>query len=281
MKIGYCVPITPNLASYRLRVEIPSPLLGCEYEIGTIGPVTFFYKHFEGDLDLARTARPFVYDVVNDHFDGQLGNHYRAMCAQAHTITCASDVMAATVLHHTGREAVVIDDPYENDEVEPACVGRGVLWFGHQANISSLAKYVTRTDLTICSNWPHHAVRQWSQGEERRLLNTTAVVLMTGNNPGASSNRVVKALRAGRFVVTPGGVPAWDALREFIWVGDVEEGISWALANREEVCEKISAGQEFVKARNSPAQIAARWMGVFGSISPQVTSSSPDGLALI
>jgi len=97
-------------------------------------------------------------------------------------------------------------------------------------------------------------------------LEKCSVVLMTGTNPGASSNRVVKALRAGRFVVTPGGVDAWDELRDYIWVGDVEEGIAWAQNNREEACRKILEGQAYVRVRNCPTRIAAQWTGVFDSI---------------
>jgi hypothetical protein len=92
------------------------------------------------------------------------------------------------------------------------------------------------------------------------------VVLMVGNNPGASSNRVVKALRAGRFVVTPGGVDSWDAFRDYIWIGDVREGIDYALNNREEVCNKIEAAQAMIRDKFSPQTIGRQWADLFSSI---------------
>jgi len=160
--IGYCVPNTPQMASFRLRVAIPAAHMDREYEIGTTGDKTFFYKHFETDAHLAKSCGPFVFDVVNDHFNGKYGQHYRLMCGMASQVTCASQRMAEIIRQHTYSRAVVIDDPYENDEVTPALEGDGVLWFGHQANIKSLHKYLELPNLTICSNLPHDAVVPWS-----------------------------------------------------------------------------------------------------------------------
>ena len=273
------------MASYRLRVAIPAPLLGCEYEIGTFGSPSFFYKHFDGDLDLARSAGPFVYDVVNDHFAGKLANHYQTMCGWANRITVSSPYMAGVVKTHTGMDATVIDDPYENAEREPHCDGREVLWFGHAANIPSLFAAVDKIAdmpivLTICTNYKHGAALEWSPETERRSLDRCAVVLVTGNNPGASANRIVKALRAGRFVVTPGGVPAWDEYKDFIWIGDVRKGIEWAFNNREEACARTKMGQEYARRVSNPASIARQWMDVFGSILPPVMSGKRDGRVL-
>ena len=271
MKVGYCVPVTPHMASYRLRVAIPAPLLGCEYEIGCMGKPTFFYKHFEGDRDLAPAAGPFVYDVVNDHFSGSHAEHYRAMCGAASKVTCSSAAMAETVHRWTGRDAIVIDDPYENDEQPAEIKGSGVLWFGHLANIKSLWQTAEKIDglpinLTVCTNLRHDSTVEWSPESERRCLKDSALVLVTGDNPGASANRIVKALRAGRFVVAPAGTPAWDEWKEHIWIGDVREGVEWALNNREEACRKVVAGQERLKEKNHPEAIARMWMEVFASI---------------
>jgi hypothetical protein len=219
MKVGYCVPIAPRLASFRLRVALPAAHLGCDYEIGCTGEPTFFYKHIEGDVELAQSCGPYVYDVVNDHFAGHLGEHYRTMCGAASKLTVASDTMAATVRRWTGREATVIADPYENDECPPQCVGQEVLWLGHSANIKSMFEVVGRlADMpivfTVCTNYKHPSALEWSPDTERRSIERCALMLVTGNNPGASANRIVKAIRAGRFVVSPGGAPAWESARD-------------------------------------------------------------------
>lgn len=270
-RIGYCVPIMPDLCSFRVRVAIPAPHTGLPYIIGDTAQTSFFFKN--GDPERAQSLHgPVVYDVVNDHFKGKHADSYNAMCAIADKITCASDVMAETIKRHTGREATVIDDPWESYEEAARCEGVQVLWFGHSANIGSLNPYLVggRDHLTICTNMPaaengSRRVVPWTAASERKCLDECAVVLLTGSNPGASSNRMVKAIRAGRFVVTPGGVGAWEQFAPFCWIGDVQDGIEWAFNNREEACRKVQAGQEWVRERFSPQTIGQQWRRLFDS----------------
>ena len=262
MRVGYCVPINWQLASFRLRVAIPAKHLGCDYVIGEPGNPSFFFKN--GDVALASRLRGVVYDVVNDHFHGAQARDYTGMCAVADVVTCASEVMAEKIRDATGIDATVIDDPYENAEAVPACDGDQVLWFGHAANAGSLRPYANLASLVICSNLP--GAVWWTRDSEAKCLSECAVVLMTGSNEGASSNRIVKAIRAGRFVVTPGGIPSWEQFKDFIWLGDVHKGIEWALNNRDEACQKVKAGQEWVRERFSPSTIGKQWASLFGSI---------------
>ena len=273
MRVGYCVPVAPNLASFRLRVAIPAAHLGVPYRIGAPGDVSFFFKN--ADPEAARDLPCVVYDVVNDHFGDP---NYRHMCYVATAVSVSSAAMAETVLECTGRHATVIDDPYEDEQREVRCDGDNVLWFGHSANLSSLPKHLgdADIDLTICSNWERSTV-QWSRENEVRYLARCAVALVTGNNPGASSNRIVKAIRAGRFVVAPRGVAAWEQFEPFIWLGDVQQGIRWALNNREEACSRTQAGQVYVQERFSPQTIGRQWRNLFSSTLAAATSSMRAG----
>src|SRR6185369_7887614 len=267
--IGYCVAISPKLASFRLRVLMPSKHVG-PHVIGGLGDVTFFYKN--GSPDLAKRLKtPIVYDVVNAHFDDP---DYLRMCELATVITCSSEVMAGIIKERVGTDSVVIPDPYENVECEPAVVGDRVLWFGHQANFDSLKPYAGM-GIDICS----HGV--WSLENEASALATTGVVLLTGNNPGASANRPIKALRAGRFVVAPEDCPeSWRELSDFMWIGDAREGIRWAFANREEACRKVQSGQNYIRTRFSPQSIGSQWAGLFASTSAADISTKTAGSAL-
>lgn len=252
--IGYCVPVLPQLASYRLRVEIPSRHLGIKHRIG-LGDLTFFFK--SGNPDLAkRLDCPVVYDVVNAHFADP---DYRAMCDMATVITCSSEAMRWAIHKVTGREPVVIPDPYENAEAKAEVKGDRVVWFGHGANVETLKPYDDLNPV-ICTG------ESWTRAKEDADLASAGVVLLTGNNPGASENRPAKALRAGRFVVVPEECPhSWKSLKDFIWIGDVREGVRWAFDNREEACRKVIAGQQFVKTRFSPQLIGSQWAGLFAS----------------
>jgi hypothetical protein len=285
VRVSYNVPRVPSMASYRLRVDIPSRHAGLDHSFGP-ADLCFFYKHQAGDVDRATDVllrdTPIVYDVVNDHFFGPLGGHYRSMCELATVITVGSETMGARVKHLTGRDCTVIDDPWENDERVAHCGGAGVLWFGHSANIGSLFDQLDAVDesgmpLVVCTNRNSPETVLWSRESEAACLDACAVALITGNNPGASSNRIVKALRAGRFVVTPGGVPAWDQFKDYIWIGDVAEGLRWFNQNPEEACNKIAAGQEYSRERFSPQAIGAQWRMLFGSILERETSANRDG----
>jgi hypothetical protein len=46
------------------------------------------------------------------------------MCDLAHVVTCSSEVMAGIIKDVTGRDAVVIPDPYENDQGEPQALAK-------------------------------------------------------------------------------------------------------------------------------------------------------------
>ncbi len=263
VRVGYAVPVLPVLASYRLRVAIPAPHIGLPYVIGTTGEPTFFFK--QGNVKLAEQCNGVVYDVVNDHFKGPLAQDYIGMCSLADVITCGSEQMAEVVRKHTARDPKVIDDPYENDELPPESVGDGVAWFGHSANIKSLVPYLETKGLVVCANFA--GAVPWSLENEAKTLQGCAVALLTGSNPGASSNRVVKAIRAGRFVVAPKNCPeSWRQFEPYMWIGYVQEGIAWALNNREESCRKTLAGQAYIQQKFSPQSIGSQWGALFASI---------------
>jgi hypothetical protein len=175
--------------------------------------------------------------------------------------------MAEIIHDATGRDAVVIDDPWETEEREPSVYGEGVLWFGHSANIASLLPHIEAIGpkLLVCSN-VRSAHVPWSLENESKCLQGAAVCVLTANNAGASTNRVVKAIRAGRFTCVPEGAPAsWQTLAPYIWIGDVGEGIRWALNNREEACKKIQAGQAYIREKFSPQLIGSQWAALFAS----------------
>jgi hypothetical protein len=282
VRVGYAVQALPALASFRLRVDIPRRHLGAGFQscVGTTGEVTFFYKN--GNYRLAESiVGPVVYDVVNDHFRGAQAAEYHAMCSIAHTITCASESMRDTILQATGRDATVIDDPWESEEAEPRVLGEGVLWFGHSANLASLLPHIEAIGpkLIVCSN-VRSAHVPWSLENESRCLQGAAVAVLTASSPGASANRVIKAIRAGRFVVLPADCPdAWRQFSDNAFIGDLSAGIAWALNNREEACKKILAGQAYIRERFSPQLIGSQWADLFASTLGQDTSTRKAGSA--
>lgn len=79
-----------------------------------------------------------------------------------------------------------------------------------------------------------------------------------------SHNRLVEAIRSGRFAVAS-PVPSYLELERYAWIGrNLADGVAWALANTEEVKARLTAGQAHIEARFSPAAIAAKWSRALG-----------------
>ena len=131
----------PRLASVRLRGMIPWRVLKARGEIFDGREIIVATKHNFDPDKVRRETKCMVMDVCDDHFSGQNREHYVKACRIANVVTVNSRTMADIVSRETGREAVVIDDPYEDDEIEPA-VGYGVLWFGNSLNLGTLAPHL-------------------------------------------------------------------------------------------------------------------------------------------
>lgn len=74
-----------------------------------------------------------------------------------------------------------------------------------------------------------------------------------------SPNRMVEALRAGRFPLAH-PIPAYQELGAYGWVDDdLIMGLGWALAHPEAVRARIAAGQAAIAARFAPEVVARSW----------------------
>lgn len=149
------------------------------------------------------------------------------------------------------KSVVVIPDPYESDE-QKADMGNGLLWYGHESNIKTILPYMDLNPKILSGE-------EWSRKKQLAMLNDCAIVLIpTDFRRGKSANRMIEAIRNGRFVVA-GELPAHDEFKDLMWVGDIREGVEWALSNKKEVIERIKAAQDYVRDRYSPETIGKQW----------------------
>lgn len=206
--------------------------------------------------DVAKMGyRAVCFDVCDDHFEGPLDEHYHTSCLRADLVTCNSEEMARRIYDRTGRDAIVIPDPYEQQQKSPY-VGDNLLWYGHKSNLRDIAPYVgSLPKLEIITN--AEGFTQWSPLEmDRAFDNCGMVVIPTGKSMCKSGNRAIEAIRRGRFVVA-GYLPAYSDLG--IWIGNIKDGVRWALENQEEVIRRIIHSQAYVNAMYSPERIAGLW----------------------
>jgi glycosyltransferase involved in cell wall biosynthesis len=196
----------------------------------------------------------------------------------------------------------VIEDPYESAAGEPRFMPGSILrfvWFGVfgpplrasiEAQFTGIARrlagraaelvfvtHISRENLVremalaLREAHPNFSIRfvEWSLETTARELEHADLVVLPQDAASdwgrvKSHNRLVEAIRAGRFaVVSP--VPSYLELKDYAWVGDdLADGIAWALEHPAEARARLIAGQTYIAERFAPARIGAKWADVLG-----------------
>lgn len=284
MKINYSTVADKNLASYRYRIQIPSQYLrkwGHEVSIG--GPdqadVGVFSKHFNTrDYEVARQPTRYgrvVFDVCDYHLDGPHRDHYERMMGLADQITVGTEEMAKEIKSETDHDSTVIYDPYELDESRPNISdAMKLLWFGHPSNLQPLRFEIESGRLEgywiqVISQ-PNAIIPcvPWSMSAMLKGLDECDVVIIPQENTKANrckgANRMVEAIRAGRFVVA-NEMPAYKQFSEWMYLGDIREGIEWTEQNKSEVKDRMEMAQKYVRETFSPEKISHQWQSALTS----------------
>jgi hypothetical protein len=240
-----------HLASSRYRALIPQRFFDKGSDVLVIG------KHgWTWEAKTEGFAR-VVYDVCDDHYSDHLAPHYLRCTQRADLVTCNSEEMARIIQAQTGRKAIVIPDPYEQPE-RPARVHDKLLWFGHRSNLADLIPWLHQIPpCVVVSNTPLQGVTQWTpEAMDRAFDDAGLVVIPTGKSPAKSANRAIESLRRGLFPIC-GSLPAHADLG--VWVGDIADGVRWALAHQDEALSRIKRAQAYIRDEYSPERIAGLW----------------------
>lgn len=256
----------PEMASFRYRAAIPAKELG----VGMNDPradILIFSKPVANDLHVARAAKDagkkIVVDFCDDHFDWDL---YQQMPLLADVIVCPTPAMQKIISDQFGRRAVVIDDPYEYEQLEPHCAGTKLLWFGHASNLHSLRRIkdlLTPYELRVVSN--SEGCMPWSINAMREHFAWADIFVLPKTADYKSCNRAVEAIRQGCFVIAEShpslvGIPG-------IYIGNIIEGIEWAKANPQLANQRTREAQKYVAKRFSPKTVADAWRQIIRDLS--------------
>jgi hypothetical protein len=249
---------SPELASTRYRSIMPERWLRDQgVSVGTDWLV--IGKHgWSWPQETEGFAR-VCFDVCDDHFDSEKwGSHYHVGCREAAIVTCNSPEMARVIKAQTGKEAVVIPDPYEQPEMDPRISDR-LLWFGHGSNLPDLLPWLPKIgEVEIVSNIANHRVTPWTHANmDAAFSRSGLVVIPTGKSMAKSGNRAIESLRRGLFPVC-GFLPAYADLG--VWIGDIADGVDWALNHRGEAMKRIKASQDYIRHQYSIDRIGSLWL---------------------
>lgn len=286
MKINFVSHASETLASHRMRVLKPVELLnkaGLEAswssEADSDANVVVFQKHMNPQYDLfmmllLRDTSKIVFDICDDHFDGNLAGYYKEACSRADVVTVNSKNLQERVKQETGIDAVIVKDPITFPHKPPLTlkdkvINPRLLWFGHASNIGPLEEiaYKVEDPLTIISNIAIDSqkklvdTRIWEPNLVEDVIDKYSFVLipLAENKQNKNTNRAVDALVSGRFVIAD-SERVYGELKDFIWIGDILEGIEWAKNNPEEVIKKVKLGQEYVMEAYGDAVISSQWI---------------------
>ena len=234
--------------------------------------------HEKSHIDYLRKNNiRYIHDICDNKWPmlEHLWEHTN-LYATAITTTCES---LKELIHTKSQNAVyVIPDPTEREEefarFQPGTIHPfkvKLVYYGSDVNYRQLdfSKYnFPNSDLTIVTNIKDNNIEQWSfENQGKWVRNADMIILpVDNNNPMAmykGNNRPVDAIRMGRFVLTNAQIPSWLKLKEYMWVGDLEEGYKWAINNPNEVIKRIKSGQSFIEETYTTPIIKQKWEEIY------------------
>ncbi|WP_353573081.1 hypothetical protein [Candidatus Albibeggiatoa sp. nov. BB20] len=238
-----------------------------------------------------------ILDVCDNYFDtekvaGQTA-HYKKMVALADIVTVSTAELAAIVETHTGKQAIVIPDPYEYPQqpasFQPSSKQLNLLWFGSHKNVDSLKAMIPQ--LTPLSHeiplklhiitTPQHGLEgacerfntqsenyqlqfsPWSLEITQKAMQKTDFIMIPSLSIDVkmvkSPNRLIESVHSGRFVIAY-PLPSYQEFAQWAWVNDhFVEGIRWALQHPQQVIDKIQAAQHYITQHYSPERAGLLW----------------------
>jgi len=240
-----------------------------------------------------------IYDLCDNKFGEK--PEYAPCCLAADIITVNSEAMGHSVEANTGRDSIVVPDPYERPVLAPSFNVSGaikLLWFGggsslkffpmievwqrlereignyHFTMITGKAERVRNKQFQRFQSGVYRDLdfdkltfHEWNWDLQGELLANTDIVLMPVNTEHyrtetKSANRLIDGLMSGKFVITS-PLDSYQEFDDYTWQQDYIQGIRWALDNPNQVIERIVLGQQYTQKHYSPEQIAQRWISVF------------------
>ena len=263
--INWHIPFHPELASFRYRCLIPKMFLD-HMDIGDVSVVAKDWVHID---EVKSLKRPVVWDCCNDHFKTR--PYYREIAMWADAVIVPTVNMQRRVKEETGKDAFIVEDPYEFPLKEPAMPSgraQNLFWYGHGNNLKSLKQampaFEGRNLRVICNDIEY---QQWTPKNMLENFDWCDVsVIPVRQDPASqakSPNRMVEAIRQGRYVVAN---PLTSYEGYGMWLGDLKKGLAWVDSHPEEALEAVRNAQKIVEVQHSPKVIAEQWKRVFDHV---------------
>ena len=247
----------------------------------------------------------FIFDICDNKWrmgkDRQKNTALmNAGCLHANLITTTCGQLKQKIYEETGKDALIIDDPYERAIEAPTfkpheknlniCYfgGRKSFWLVNWEEVIASLNYVckqlgveyilnciTQKHLLASKKITHHyypdgpvIMYEWNYELQKDLVKKSDFVLLPVPNENPlvfsykSPNRVIDSIAQGKYVISTNGVISYEQFGDFIGLGSLQKNIKWAIQNPKGVISKIKEGQKYIKKYHSPEVIAKQWMSL-------------------
>lgn len=241
--------------------------------------------------------RKMCFDLCDNHFITQYRDKHIKLCDMADLITCSTKAMKEEIWEHTGFHAKVISDPYEYKMIEPAkdfnFKDPVLFWHGNNMSVPPLlgiSDIYLVLGLGLGYERIYHDGDFWAPkikiknneydfiavGADQYswsiqfaheatldgLSNCDVCIIPTQQDDWykcKSPNRLINPVVRGRFVIA-NEMPAYEPFREWMWIGDIAEGLEWfKQQTQEEICRRITEAQKYIVKHHSPETIGKQW----------------------
>ena len=297
----------PKRASHRLRGEVTCQALANQgydakildnwNDVDSNTIIIFLKLSSVASIQRAKDlGAKTIYDLCDNKFGEKA--EYEPCCRLADAVSVNSINMGISVKHHTGRDSIIMPDPYERPKLTPKFNPNKelkLLWFGSQSSFKylpvveiwlRLEKEIVNYTYTMVSsktdrllnkmsmrqakgqisgiNFSKLDMQEWSWDHQGKLLTECDIVLMPvqTDNPRTdtkSANRVIDSLISGRFVITT-PLASYEEFAPYTWQGDYIEGIKWACDNPDQVIDRITKGQQYVEQNYSAGALSSKYI---------------------
>lgn len=216
----------------------------------------------------------YIHDICDNKWP-MLEKLWSNTNSTATAITTTCNELKKLIETKTNKPVFVIPDPTEREEekakFEPGEVINSV-YYGSFGNLKQINwnDYELKNVIVkkVTNDGGHLWHIPWSFEMQGEMVRQSDIVLLPVNNDHEmtqykGNNRPIDAIRQGRFVITNATIPSWQKLNKFIWCGDIDEGIKWAINNPQEVIKKIEEGQANIRSNYTPDKITKEWERVY------------------
>ena len=288
MKVNFVNAGVVGFASYRYHNLLPSKFLT---RLGHVSAVTkapipefdvyIFSKHHDyAEHDTINQCKKWgktVFHCCDNHFQTKHKQHYKNMISRADYVITTTKEMQKVIKEETGKDAVLIPDTVEWNEETPAYCRQGklrLLWYGHISNLFGMAEIIDKLDaykLKVCTLIPKDSEIQMSPNlyvpfdfPSMKMCfewcDAVIIPVREGDRRKVKShNRLSEAVRNGKFVIAS-PMEAYKEFSEWMYIGDVLEGIKWLdTQGPATITKRIGQAQDHINANYSQEKVGHLW----------------------